>query len=142
MRFHSIPVAPEPSFPADGYRFLAGNDNDIVCIIFAIPITTFAGIFEVIDGVEVSVVIATQQSDETGVTVKYTILGIQLDRHNRVFVCRATNRNGNEAVETTVQVFGKLNLLLLLHALHVASLKSYTVYTYIFVFPFRCSWSN
>ncbi len=53
---------------------------------------------------------ATQDSGEIGVTVKYMIVDIQLDRHNRVYVCRATNQNGNESVETTVRVFGKLNL--------------------------------
>ncbi len=110
FEYASIPVTPEPSFPADGYRKQAGSNFDIVCTINAIPITTFAGIFEVIDGVEVLVINATQQSDKTDVTVRYPIVDIQVDRHNRVFVCRATNRNGNESVNTTIQVFGKLNL--------------------------------
>ncbi len=132
MRFHSISVTPEPSFPADGYRFLADNDHDIVCSINAIPITTFAGIFEVIDGVEVSVMNATQKSNENFVNVKYTIIGIQVDRHNRVFVCRATNRNGNDSVNTTIQVFGKLNL---------SQPVQLSIYYYC-VFPCRCSWSN
>ncbi len=72
--------------------------------------TTFAGLFEVVDGVEVLRANATQPDNMPSVKVKYTIMSIQLDRHNRVFVCRATNLNGNESVQTTIQVFGELKL--------------------------------
>ncbi len=70
--------------------------------------TTFAGLFEVVDGVEALRTNVTQLRSKFYVKVKVTITNIQLDRHNRVFVCRATNLNGNESVQTTIQVFGEL----------------------------------
>ncbi len=90
--------------------------------------TTFAGLFEVVDGVEILRANVTQPDNMPSVKVKYTIMNIQLDRHNRVFVCRATNVNGNVSLPTTIQVFGELklsfqNVFYFMHVVHGMSLS-------------------
>ena len=74
---------------------------------------TSAQLVEIMDdGIEV---LKDDTADPVGNNSTYrlsqSINNIMLSRHNRRFVCRATNANGNTSISTTIQVFGELALL-------------------------------
>ena len=103
-------VTPELSFFGAPYRFKAGSSPTINCDIVSVPLYTSAELVEIRDdGREVvKNSAAVPAVDRMTYRLSQSLNNIMLSRHNRQFVCRATNANGNSSINTTIEVFGEL----------------------------------